>query len=241
MPFDALILAVGIVAGAVAAVAGFGIGSLLTPVLVPSVGGKLAVALVALPHAIATAIRLLKLYDAIDWRILRTFGAASALGSLAGALLFARLGSALLAAVLGVLLIAVGVLQLAGLARRLTISGPWSIAAGVASGAFGGLVGNQGGLRSAALLGFGLSSRAFVATAGAIALVVDLVRGPIYIAAAGDQLLSHWRTLIAATIGVTIGTFGGTAVLLRLSERAFQRAIGALLMALGVWLFVQAR
>jgi uncharacterized membrane protein YfcA len=156
--FDALILGVGIAAGAVAAVAGFGIGSLLTPVLIPLVGGKLAVALVALPHAVATAIRLVRLRAAIDWRILRTFGVASALGSLAGALLFARSGNALLSAVLGVLLIAVGVLQLAGLARRLTIAGPWSIVAGVVSGAFGGLVGNQGRLRSAALLGFGLSS-----------------------------------------------------------------------------------
>lgn len=241
MGFEALILGVGIAAGAVAAVAGFGIGSLLTPVLIPSVGGKLAVALVALPHAIATAIRLVRLRAAIDWRILRTFGVASALGSLAGALLFARSGNALLSGVLGILLVVVGVLQLAGLARRLTIAGPWSILAGVVSGALGGLVGNQGGLRSAALLGFGLSSRALVATAAAIALLVDLVRAPIYVAIAGEQLLSYWPTVIAATIGVTIGTFVGTVVLLRLSERAFQRIIGALLIVLGIWLLGQTR
>jgi uncharacterized membrane protein YfcA len=65
------------------------------------------------------------------------------------------------------------------------------------------------------------------------------VRAPIYLAIAGEQLLSHWPTLIAATIGVTIGTFVGTGVLLRLSERAFQRIIGVLLIALGIWLLGQ--
>lgn len=241
MGFDALILGVGIAAGAVAAVAGFGIGSLLTPMLIPAVGGKLAVALVAIPHAVATALRLWRLRAAIDWRILRTFGAASAAGSLAGALLFAQSGNVLLVAVLGVLLIAVGTLQIAGLAQRLRISGPWSIAAGVLSGAFGGLVGNQGGLRSAALLGFDLSPRAFIATAAAIALVVDLVRVPIYLDSQGGLLSDQARTLVLATVAVTIGTFAGTAVLLRLSETVFRRAIGALLMALGGWLIFQAR
>ena len=39
-----LLAAAGIVAGAIAAVSGFGIGSLLTPVLALQVGTKLAVA-----------------------------------------------------------------------------------------------------------------------------------------------------------------------------------------------------
>ena len=44
----------------------------------------------------------------------------------------------------------------------------------------GGLVGNQGGLRSAALLGFRLDRDTFVATATAIGLFVDGARMPIY-------------------------------------------------------------
>jgi hypothetical protein len=41
------------------------------------------------------------------------------------------------------------------------------------SGPSGGLVGNQGGLASSALVGFDLSKEAFGATATAVALVVD--------------------------------------------------------------------
>jgi hypothetical protein len=48
--FLALVAAVSVVAGAVASVSGFGIGSLLTPPLAVRVGTKLAVAAVSVPH-----------------------------------------------------------------------------------------------------------------------------------------------------------------------------------------------
>uniref|UniRef100_A0A7C2NZS4 Membrane transporter protein n=1 Tax=Schlesneria paludicola TaxID=360056 RepID=A0A7C2NZS4_9PLAN len=44
-------------AGAVASVSGFGIGSLLTPVLWVQCGTKFAVAVVSIPHLFATAYR----------------------------------------------------------------------------------------------------------------------------------------------------------------------------------------
>jgi uncharacterized membrane protein YfcA len=239
--FEALVALVGVAAGAVAAVAGFGVGSLLTPLLIPSVGGKVAVALVAVPHAIGTAVRLWRLRADIDWAILKTFGASSLLGGVAGALLFTQLGGPVLSMILGSLLVVVGGFQLAGLSRRLVISPAWSFAAGALSGLFGGLVGNQGGIRSAALLGFNLSSRSFVATAAAIALLLDAVRVPVYLADEGAAILAGWRTIIAATIGVVAGTFAGTNLLLRLSEAAFRRTVGGLLLILGVWLVAQAR
>ena len=52
---ELLVIATGIVAGAVASVAGFGIGSLLTPVLGMGVGTKVAVAMVSIPHVVGTA------------------------------------------------------------------------------------------------------------------------------------------------------------------------------------------
>src|SRR5437899_12396609 len=53
--------------------------------------------------------------------------------------------------------------------------------AGGVSGGFGGLVGNQGGIRSAAMLGLNVPRDAFVATATAIALMVDVARVPVYV------------------------------------------------------------
>ena len=57
MLFFAVLLAVGTLSGATAAVIGFGIGSLLTPFLLARLEPHLAIAVVALPHLIATGIR----------------------------------------------------------------------------------------------------------------------------------------------------------------------------------------
>ena len=57
MLFDLAVGFAAVLAGVVASVAGFGIGSLLTPVLGFEVGTKLAVAAVSIPHVAGTAIR----------------------------------------------------------------------------------------------------------------------------------------------------------------------------------------
>jgi hypothetical protein len=110
----------------------------------------------------------------------------------------------------------------------------WAIAAGVASGAFGGLVGNQGGIRSAALLRFDLTSRALVATATASAILVDAARLPVYLATSGAQMLERWPTIVLLTAGVVIGTLIGAPLLRRLPEPVFRRALALLLIGLGI-------
>jgi uncharacterized membrane protein YfcA len=221
----------------VAAVAGFGVGSLLTPFLTLAYDGKVAVALVAIPHGIATVVRLWRLRQDIAWEVLREFGVASAIGGLIGAYVFTVVAGDVLTSVLAALLIAVGVAEITGVAPRLRLTGRWAWTAGVVSGAFGGMVGNQGGVRSAGLLAFGLSPRSFVATAAAMALIVDAVRIPLYVWETGAALRQARLLIITATLAVVIGTFAGTAVLLRLDQQQFRRAVGTVLLVLGLWLF----
>ena len=57
---------VAVAGGLVAGMSGFGIGSLLTPALSLRWGTKLAVAIVALPHACGTALRLWLLRRHVD-------------------------------------------------------------------------------------------------------------------------------------------------------------------------------
>jgi uncharacterized membrane protein YfcA len=232
-PYDLLIAALAVVAGAIASVAGFGIGSILTPALGVTTGIRLAVALVAIPHAVATAVRLWALRDAVDRGVLVTFGVASAAGGLLGALLHASLGSPVLGVVLGVLLLLAGGLELTGLGRGLRFPGGWAIVVGVASGAFGGLVGNQGGIRSAALLRFELGPRALVATATASAILVDAARLPVYLVTQGAAMLERWPTVLLLTAGVVAGTLAGAPLLRRLPEPVFRRALALLLVVLG--------
>lgn len=229
----------GILAGMVAALSGFGIGSLLTPLFASELGTKLAVAAVALPHFIGTGLRLWLFRRSIDARVLREFGIASGSGGLCGALLYVWLRSDVLTAVFGGALILAGVSGLAGLDRRVRLRGKGALAAGVASGLLGGLVGNQGGIRSAALLAFPIKAEVFVATGTAVALVVDMIRLPFYIGTSYELLGENLPAIALATAGVITGTLIGRPLLRRLPERIFRVIVSALVGILGIYMLLK--
>ena len=238
--FFAIILAVAVFSGATASVVGFGIGSLLTPLLATRYGTGIAVAAVTIPHALATALRCWRLRVSIDRQVLVRFGLLSALGALAGALVYTRLGPGVLTRVLGGLLFLTAMAQLTGWATRWRPRGAIVSGLGLVSGFFGGVAGNQGGLRSAALTAFGLSPRAFVATATATGLLVDLVRTPVYLWTAGADLVSLAMPIAVAAVGVLAGTLLGERILLGLSVQRFTRILAVAIGALGLWLLVMA-
>src|SRR5690242_2059355 len=66
--FEILVAIVAVLAGAVASVAGFGIGSLLTPLLALRTGMRLAVAVVSVPHLAGTLLRFWQLKGQVDRR-----------------------------------------------------------------------------------------------------------------------------------------------------------------------------
>ena len=233
MWFELLAVVAAVVAGGLAAVTGFGIGSLLTPILALQVDTRLAVAAVSVPHVIGTALRFWLLKGGVDRRVVWSFGLTSAAGGLAGAALQGRLGNRWLDVVFGALLLFAAVSQATGLASRMRFRGAVAWLAGGVSGLLGGLVGNQGGIRSAALLGFDLPKHTFIATATAIGLLVDGARMPIYLATQGPELLSIWPWMALASAGVSAGTVIGNRTLARIPEIWFDRILAAVLALLG--------
>ncbi len=77
------VLLASVLAGGIAAISGFGIGSLLTPILAVHYGTKLAVAIVSVPHLVGTAARFIGLRKHIDKKVFLNFGILSAAGGLA--------------------------------------------------------------------------------------------------------------------------------------------------------------
>lgn len=236
MIFALVLFVCSVLAAGIAAVAGFGIGSLLTPVLALQVGAKLAVAAVAIPHLAGTAFRFWVLRRHVDRRMLLGFGAASALGGLAGALLQTIFTSRVLGAVFGGVLILAAVSEVTGWVARVRWGRRAAWVAGAFSGLLGGLVGNQGGIRSAAMLGFEVPKQSFVATATAVGLFVDAARLPVYLATQGAEIARLWPLLLVASAGALAGTVLGTRLLTRLPERAFRRVVAVLLLLLGIYM-----
>ncbi len=237
--FLGAVFAVAVVSGATASIVGFGIGSMLTPLLALQLGTDIAVAAVALPHAAATALRCWRLRDEIDWSVLKRFGILSALGGLIGAFAYTRLDADALSRVLGGLLLLTAVAQLAGLASRWQPRGAAVGALGLASGFFGGIAGNQGGLRAAALTSFHLAPPTLVATSTATGLLVDAARAPVYLVTAGGALLVLWIPIAVVTIGVLAGTLLSERILLGTPRDRFARVVALAVGTLGLWLLLE--
>lgn len=236
--FLLLLLLAAVFSGATATLVGFGIGSLLTPLLATRFGTAAAVAAVTIPHALATAVRCWRLRSHIDLRVLRRFGLLSAAGALAGALLYTRLGPTALTRILGGLLLLTAAAQLTGWSSRWHPEGPLVGILGVVSGFFGGVAGNQGGLRAAALTAFRLEPAVFVATATATGLLVDAARTPVYLWSSGGALRPLAGPIAVAAAGVLLGTMLGERILLGLSVRRFGQVVGVAIGLLGIWLLV---
>src|SRR3990167_8883199 len=166
---------------------GFGLGTLLTPLFVLFYDIKIAVLLVAVVHFSNNLFKLGLFFRHLDWALLKRFGVVSVGGALVGSVLQAWLESQTLKIGLGVLLVLLGLL--------------------------GGVLGNQGAVRSAYLLNYSLSKEAFVATATIIACLIDATRIPIYLLQYYDGIAVAWPYLIATILSAFLGTLIGKRLL----------------------------
>ena len=240
---DTVVAVVALAAGAVAAVTGFGIGSFLTPLLALQFDTRVAVAIVSVPHFVASVARFATLWRRADRRAVIMFGSFSVLGSLAGALLsVSRRGPTEVGVsiALGVLLMLGGFSALAVPRPGIPFGRKAAGLAGAASGLFGGLVGSQGPIRSAALLAFDISKESFVATAMAVAIAVDIARIPVYLSVHHHVMAHAWKTILLATAGALAGTFWGNRILRSVPLVPFRRAVASLVILLGVVVLVTA-
>ncbi|MFL6623208.1 MAG: sulfite exporter TauE/SafE family protein [Sulfurifustis sp.] len=237
--FDIFLGIVAVFAGAVASIAGFGIGSLLTPLLALNTTTKLAVAVVSVPHFVATFMRFWMLRRHVDRRVLLSFGVTSAVGGLLGAVLHTRFTAPALTVIFGIILILAGTMGVSGWSDKLRFGRKTAWLAGGLSGVLGGLVGNQGGIRSAAMLSFAIRKEAFVATATAIGVIVDLARMPVYVAYELDGMVAHATWMAIATVGVVLGTMLGMRLLRGIDEKTFRMVISLLVLVLGVFMLLK--
>jgi uncharacterized membrane protein YfcA len=234
-----MLLAGSLASGGVAAVTGFGIGSIMTPLWALQIGTKAAVAAVTIPHFVATFMRFWMVRKKVDRRAFIHFGLTSAIGGLIGALLHRGLESDILRRIFGSLLVFAGLMGFSGLSQKLRLNRTAAGIAGALSGIFGGLVGNQGGIRSGALMTFNLSKESLVATSTAVGLIVDGARLPVYLISDGPGLFALRIEILLCIFGVAMGTLVGIRFLRKLPESGFRKILSLTIFLLGIYTLVQ--
>jgi uncharacterized membrane protein YfcA len=125
--------------------------------------------------------------------------------------------------------------------KSLQFSSNYLSLGGLISGFFGGLSGNQGALRSAFLLRYGLTKEVYIATGVVIACMIDVTRLSIYFTASASY--DYWENdllLIMAVLSAFSGAFIGNKLLKKITLNFVQTLASimiialALLLALGV-------
>ena len=201
-------------ASALTLFSGFGLGTLLLPVMALFFPIDLAIALTAVVHALNNLFKCWLLGRHADWAVVLKFGLPAILAALIGARLLLYLSDlqplfhyqvfgrdALVMPVklvVAALMVVFAWFELAPRRAPLALTPRYLPLGGMVSGFFGGLSGHQGALRSAFLIKAGLTKESFIATGVVISLMVDIPRIVMYGVSLpglhlGDNRLLHRR------------------------------------------------
>ena len=240
-------------ASALTLFSGFGLGTLLMPVVAIFVPVELAIAITAIVHFANNLFKLglLGRYAAIS--VLLRFGLPAIVFAVLGALLLGWLAQlptlfsysafsidmqvSPIKFVVGLLIVLIVLLELNPKFSAMQINNKYLPFGGMLSGFFGGLSGHQGAFRSMFLIKAGLSKQAFIATGVVLAVMVDLSRMLIYgwsMAARPDAI--DWTLVVSACLSAFAGAYFGAKLLNKITIRTIQVLVSVLLIVVGLGL-----
>ena len=107
---------------------------------------------------------------------------------------------------------------------------------GFFSGFMGGLIGNQGAIRSAYLLNYSLSKEEFIATGTAVSILIDVTRIPLYIGEAAGVSVTFFPLGLVITVAFA-GTFIGKELVKKVSLQRFRLIVASFLIVVALRLF----
>jgi len=230
---------------------GFGLGTLLLPVMALFFPIDIAIALTAIVHFLNNLFKLALLGRHADRAVLWRFGLPAIAAALLGAqvlqwlshlqpwLAYHFLGLEL--HVMPVNLMVAGLMVFFALFElmphfaKISIGRKYLPLGGLLSGFFGGLSGHQGALRSAFLVKAGLTKESFIATGVVLSLMVDIPRILVY--SVNFHLLKLEKNnllLAAAVVAAFAGAFLGNLLVKKITLRFIQAMVALMLFAIAV-------
>ena len=224
-----LFLTLALLAAGLGTIAGFGSATILTAVAAFFLDLKTAIVLIAWFHLAANLSRVTLFRSSLRWRLIVPFGIASALAVFAGALMVASVPLRSLQQIFGGFLILYVAARLTTPRVRLPQRLGITLLQGTASGFLSGLLGTGGAIRSAALMTMHLEKDIYLAASAAIACLNDLTRLPVYLATGIVEDPAAYALIPGLMLAAWAGTLLGRRVVLRISQRVFQRVVLTLL------------
>ena len=228
---------------------GFGLGTLLLPVMALFFPIDLAIALTAVVHALNNLFKFWLLGRHANTGVVVKFGLPAILSALVGAWVLLWLSDlqplfiyqvwgreaqvTMVKLVVAMLMAVFALVEMAPAGAPFSLPPRYLPLGGILSGFFGGLSGHQGALRSPFLLRAGLTKESYIATGVVISLMVDIPRIIIYsLNLPGLSLEGNHGLLTAAVLAAFSGAWLGNRLLKKVTLRMVQLLVAAMLLAI---------
>ena len=235
----ALVLTVGLVAGTLGGIVGFGSSIMLMPVLVLTFGPREAVPIMAVASVMANLSRVLVWWRAIDWRACLAYAATAVPAAALGARTLLALPPRVVEVTLGAFFVAMIPLRRAIAHRGLHVRLPHLAAAGAVIGFVTGIVVSTGPISVPLFLAYGLVKGAFLATEAAGSLAVYLAKAVVFRSFGALPLDVALRGLITGA-SLMVGALVAKRFVLALPPERFRIIMDAVLLASGASLLWSA-
>ncbi|HWA13873.1 MAG TPA: sulfite exporter TauE/SafE family protein [Burkholderiales bacterium] len=234
-----IVLAVGLVAGTLGGIVGFGASIMLMPVLVIAFGPLQAVPVMAIAALLANLSRIVVWWREIDWKAGAAYAVTGVPAAALGVRTLASLPPRVIEIAIGIFFIGMVLVRRWMAARDLKF-GPWQLAAlGLVIGYVTGIVVSTGPITAPIFLGAGLVRGAFIGTEAAASLAVYLGKAATFRAL--DMLPADIvaRGLITGA-SLMVGAFVARRFVLEMAPAQFRRLMDGLMLASGAVLLWSA-
>ncbi|MGQ0511987.1 MAG: sulfite exporter TauE/SafE family protein [Betaproteobacteria bacterium] len=176
----AFILAVGLVAGTISGIVGFGSSIMLMPVLVIAFGPLQAVPIMAIAAIMANLSRIMVWWREVDWRAVGAYSATGAPFAALGAATLLALPARVIEVALGAFFIAMIGIRRWMAAHRLKVGLGHLALIGVPVGYLTGIVVSTGPVTAPIFLATGLVKGAFLSSEAAASLAVYVAKAAVF-------------------------------------------------------------
>jgi uncharacterized membrane protein YfcA len=234
----ALLCVLTFIAAAVGTTTGFGISTIMIPVMTIFTPMPVVLLFVGIIHLCGNIWKVLLFKSGFDWRLVLSFGLAGIAASYLGARLSFVAHDLPLKRILGAFLLAyVGFLFL----KRqwaLPKNPGTAVCGGALSGLFAGFFGVGGAVRAAFLTAFNLPKEVYIFTSGLIAMFIDVTRLSQYILG-GTRLESALLYTLILCIPISfVAAYLAKEFLGKLPQRSFRIFVGVFLALVAAKLLV---
>lgn len=228
-----LVLALGLAAGVISGIVGFGSSIMLMPALIIVFGPQEAVPIMAVAAIMANASRVMVWWRDIEWKVVWIYAVTAAPAAALGARTLLVLPAQWVETALGIFFIAMVPVRRALGRRNITLK-RWQFAlGGVLIGYFSGIVASTGPINAPLFLALGLVKGAFLGTEAMSSLVMYSGKVAVF----GGYGYLPWSIVTQGLIiggSLMAGAYIAKGFVLRLEAERFRSFMEVMLLMAGV-------